>query len=242
MDIGKSFSYVFEDKKWIEKVLIGGLVSLIPFLGTFLIDGYVVELVRNVRRHDPTPLPEWDNWGEKLTEGLKLFVILFIWSLPLIFLGILSFFPLAMSGDSDSSGILGVFGLCISCFLFFYTIIYFLVMPAIVIRYAETGDIASGFQIGEIFDFTKSHLGEIIIYVIVLWLAGFVAGLVGILLCGIGLIFTMFWATLVSGHLLAQIGLKPAPATPAGPTPIADPEPTAELPEPFESLPPKDED
>ena len=40
MDIGKSFSFVFEDKKWIEKILIGGILMLVPILGSILMLGY----------------------------------------------------------------------------------------------------------------------------------------------------------------------------------------------------------
>ncbi len=60
MDIGKSISFVFQDKKWIEKVLIGGLIMMltvifswtiiIGVIGGALMLGYMVQLVRNVRR------------------------------------------------------------------------------------------------------------------------------------------------------------------------------------------------
>ncbi len=227
MDIGKSFNYVFEDEKWIEKVLIGGLVSLIPLLGVFLVYGYVIELVRNVRRREPAPLPEWDRWGDKLADGFKIFIIMLAWSIPLIILAFIAFMPLTVAGDSDGGGLLSVIGLCFSCFLFLYMIVLFFASPGIIINYAESGDIAAGFQVGKILDFAKAHIGEIIIYVIVAWLVGLVASLVGMLLCGIGLLFTSFWAMLVEGHLLAQIGLEPAPAMPK-----VSPESAPELPEP----------
>ncbi len=233
MDIGKSFSYVFEDKKWIEKILIGGLVSLIPFVGIFLVAGYVIELVRNVRRHESTPLPEWDRWGDKLADGFKIFIIMLVWSIPLIILAFIGFVPLIAAGNSDSGGFLSFLALCFSCFFFLYTIVLFFASPGITINYAESGDIAAGFQVSKILDFAKSHIGDIIIYVIVVWLVGILANIIGALLCGLGLLFTSFWAMLVGGHLLAQIGLEPAPAMPkAAPESIAEPEPTPELPEP----------
>ena len=211
MNIGKSFSYVFEDQKWIEKVLIGGLVSLIPVLGSILLSGYFVELVRNVRQGEPEPLPAWDNWGDKLATGFKLFIIVLVWMIPLLFLGMLAFFPAMLSGDSsDGGGILGLLTLCFGCFYVLYAFIFLLATPGIIIKFAETDEISAGFQFGEILSFTTSHLGDIIIYVIVIWLVGFIAGLVGMLLCGIGLLFTSFWASLVGGHLLAQIGLDNA--------------------------------
>ena len=82
--------------------------------------------------------------------------------------------------------------------------------PAITIRYAENEELSSGFQFAEILEFTREHIGDIIIAVIVLWLVQLVAGLLGTLLCFIGLFFTGIWATMVQGHLYGQIGLDSA--------------------------------
>ncbi len=212
MDIGKSFTYMFEDKKWIEKIVIGGLVSLIPIIGNFLVVGYFIELVRRVRQHESEPLPDWDNWGGKLAEGLKLFIIYLVWGLPLIVLYFLAVIPATLVGGNSDTGstIASLFALCFGCFAFLYGIVLWLVSPAITIKFAETGEIGAGFQIGDILDFTKGHLGEIIVVVLVAMVAYLIAGLVGVLLCLVGLLFTYFWAGLVQYHMMAQIGLEEA--------------------------------
>ena len=211
MDIGKSFSFVFEDKKWIEKILIGGILMLVPILGSILMLGYGIQLVRNVREHDPEPLPTWDDWGTKISEGLKLFIIYLLWSLPLIILSLLLLIPLAMAGDSDTgSAIASLFSLCFSCFAILYAIIVWLAAPGITIKFAETGEFSDGLKFGEILNFTKEHLGQIIVVILVTWLVYMIAGLIGSLLCLVGLLFTTFWASLVQYHLIAQIGLEGA--------------------------------
>jgi hypothetical protein len=243
MNIGKSLSFVFEDKKWIEKVLIGGVLMLIPLLGPILLMGYGVQLVRNVRNHDPEPLPAWDDWGTKIGEGLKLIIITIIWALPLYVLMFLMFIPAAMNGNSDTGSAFASFlSLCFSCFTFLYAIVLWLAVPGIIIKFAETGEFGDGFKFGEIMDFTKKNLGSIILVAIVSWLVYMVAGLIGSLLCLVGLLFTMFWASLVYYHMVAQIGLEEAPARPMETvTPPA--EPAAKLPEeataeaPAEELP-----
>jgi hypothetical protein len=235
MDIGKSFSYVFEDKKWIEKVLIGGLVSLIPILGVILLMGYYIELVRNVRQHKSEPLPAWDNWGHKIGEGVKLFVIMLIWALPLMVLYFFAFIPALFTGsDSDPGAFLGILLLCFNCLIFIYAIVLALATPGITIRFAETGEMGAGFQVGEILGFTRRHVGQIILVVLVSWVVYMIAGLVGMLLCGIGVLFTFFWGGLVYYHMVAQIGLEEAPAAPAAPPmePVGPAEPAPELPEP----------
>ena len=212
MDIGKSFGFVFEDKKWIEKVLIGGILMLIPILGPILMLGYAVELVRNVRNYQVNPLPAWDNWGEKISDGLKLFIIYLLWSLPLIILSFLLMIPLMLTGDSDTgSAIASIFSLCFGCFTFIYAVVVWLATPGITIKYAETGEFSDGLKFGEILNFTKEHLGQIFVVIVVSWLVYMLAGLFGTLLCLIGLVFTMFWASLVQYHMIAQIGLEPEP-------------------------------
>ena len=217
MDIGKSISFVFQDKKWIEKVLIGGLIMLltvvfswtiiIGIIGGALMLGYMVKLVRNVREHEEYPLPAWDDWGEKIVSGIKLMVIFFVWSLPLIIISLPFGILTGLAGDSDFGGILG---LCFSCISILYWIILFLASPAITIRFAEDEELSSGFQFSEILEFTRNHIGDIIIVVIVLWLIQLVASFIGVLLCFIGLFFTGIWALMVQGHLYGQIGLDDA--------------------------------
>ncbi len=234
MDIGKSFGYVFEDKKWIEKVLIGGVVSLIPILGSLLITGYGITVVRNVRNHEPEPLPAWDEWGQKIIDGLKLMIIYLVWSLPLVVLYFLILLPLALTGDSDTGSAIGtIFVICFGCLAALYSIVVVLVMPGVIIKFAEGGEISDGFKVNEILDFTKQHLGQIIIVLLVSMVVFFIAGLIGSLLCFVGLFFTLFWATLVQYHMIAQIGLEPAPARPIeSAESLAGPESAPELPEP----------
>ncbi len=235
MDIGKSFGFVFEDKKWIEKVLIGGILMLVPILGSILMLGYAVELVRNVRKHEMEPLPEWDKWGEKITDGLKLLIIYFLWSLPLVILGFIIMIPLAITGDSDTgSTIAGLFSTCFGCFAFLYAIVVWLATPGLVIKFAETGEFSDGLKFGEILNFTKEHLGQIFVVIVVSWLVYMLAGLFGTLLCIIGLVFTMFWASLVQYHMIAQIGLAPEPPERPMET-LSQAKPAEELPETSQS-------
>ena len=218
MDIGKSITYVFEDKKWLEKVLIGGLIILgtilfswtiiVPFVGFGLIAGYMLDVIRNVRRGDPQPLPEWNEWGDKIVKGLKLLLIYLIWSLPLILIYVPIGILAGLAGDSDSGGFWGTLILCFNCLAILWGIIIFLASPAFSIRLAETGEVSSGVKFGEILAFTRKNLGNIVIALLVLFAVNLVANFVGALLCGVGLLFTSFWYNLVQGHLFGQIGLK----------------------------------
>jgi len=52
MNIGKSFSFMFEDKQWVSKLGLGALITFIPILN-FAWTGYMVGVIRNVMNNDP---------------------------------------------------------------------------------------------------------------------------------------------------------------------------------------------
>ena len=236
MEISKSLTYIFDDDNWLKKCIIGGLILLIAGLlfwsvialvvAGALIAGYMLELIRNVRKDVPNPLPEWHHWGDKFIDGIKLMGILFVWSIPLIIVEAPGSF---LSGIFDTDNVFMAFLLlCLSCLAFLYVIFLWLATPTITIRLAETGDFSSGFEFHEIWNFTRDNVGDIIIAIIVLFLVSFVSFFVGLIICGIGLFFTMFYVVLVQGHLYGQIGRKvtPEPLSPAGPA-IEDVAPAA---------------
>jgi hypothetical protein len=226
MDVGKSIRFVFEDKQWLSKVLIGSLILLVSipltfvlvgFLGLAIVTGYSLDVLRNVRAGSVRPLPEWrDRWGEWLIEGLKLMLILFVWSLPLIVLNV--FTGIGDSMANLNSSLLNLSGVMViavaSCLMLLWGIVVALVTPAIYLRLAETQELSSGFQFNAIYVWTRDHIGDVVIAVILSTLLTLalvlVATVVGILLCGIGLALTLpaatMLATLVTVHLYAQIG------------------------------------
>lgn len=223
MDVGKSLSFVFEDKQWLEKILIGGLILLGTivlswtvigfFVGAGLLYGYMIEVVRNVRRGEAYPLPEWDNWGDKIALGLKYLVVYLVWSLPLLIVWIPFVILSAIAGSSSSdtaAGLVGVASICFSCLAMLYGLVLLLASPGITIRFAERGNIADGLAVSSILAFTREHIGDVLIAVIMILVVSTLASIVGLILCGIGLLFTSFWATVVQGHLYAQVGLGKA--------------------------------
>ncbi|MGQ9665763.1 MAG: DUF4013 domain-containing protein [Anaerolineae bacterium] len=209
MDVGKSFSYVFEDEHWLTKVLIGGLFTLASFVlvGIPFIMGYFVETVRNVISGKEKPLPEWDNLGEKFKEGLILTVIFLVWAIPIWILACFQVAVSAIAGNSSSAGTI-VAGL--SCFTSALSILWSIVIalfePAIVTRFALNPEFSSGFAFNELWRFTVDNIGNVIIAVLLSIVASFLGGL-GVILCGVGVFLTYFWAYLVMAHLFAQVYL-----------------------------------
>ena len=215
MDIGSAFTYMFEDESWIKKILIGGIVSLVPIVN-FAAMGYVVEVIRNVRDGRPTPLPECDQFGQMWMSGLWLFLIFLVYSIPIIILACISVIASAAMGtaamDTASAdvagGAIGIVTTCLSCLMGLWGLVIGVLTPAIMIRFAETGQFSSALQFGEVFSIVKVNVGSYLIVLILCGVAVYIIGPLGMIACVVGIIFTYFYAYLIAGNLLGQLATE----------------------------------
>lgn len=213
MDIGSSFTYMFEDENWIKKILIGGIVAIIPIVN-FAALGYLVQVVRNVRDGQSLPLPEWDQFGQYFMDGLWLFLIFLVWAIPIIILVCIQGAGTAALAENNED-VVGIISACFGCLYLLWGLVIGIAYPAIVIRYAEVAQFMAGFQFGEIFSFISANVSSYLIVMILIWVAQSIIAPLGLILCVIGVIFTQFWAYLVSGNLMGQLAAQHQPSEPA---------------------------
>jgi len=214
MDIGRSFAYIMEDQDWVRKVLLGGVIMLIPVVGPFFAIGYMLETLRNVIAGRETPLPEIDDFGGKLVEGLKAWVIGLVYSLPLILFAICAqtgnLLPvLADNLDRDVMEVLTYVSLgmsaCCGCLILLYGILMGLITPFALGKYAETGEFGAAFRFSELFEMLKNNIGPAFITLLVGGVAVVIAEFVGMIACGVGLFFTLFYVQLVMAFLYGSL-------------------------------------
>ena len=76
MDINKAFRFIFDDKQWISKLLIGVLMTLTSFLivPALILQGYLVKIIRQVRDGQDNELPEWSDYGDLLRYTLSSYL------------------------------------------------------------------------------------------------------------------------------------------------------------------------
>lgn len=224
MDIGKSFTYVFEDANWIMKLVIGGLVSLVPIVN-FAALGYMITTLKNVADGQAQPLPEWSNFGDYFMKGLYLFVGILIYFIPVIVLYCCMFVlsmaaGLGVGGNSDAggalAGLVGILSMCLYCLIMLFVLVIAVMLPAAFTRYAMSNQLSVFWDFRGNFDLISKNLSNYIIAILIAWVAGFVAGF-GVILCFIGVVFTSFWAQLVGAHVYGQfwrasqgMGMTPA--------------------------------
>ncbi len=212
MDIGKALGFVFEDERWLGKILIGALITLIPVFGQFALVGYGIAVIRNVLAGNPRPLPEWSNLVGYFMDGLKVSVVNIIYSAPMliIFCPFLLLVLIPLLGERGQEAIAGltiVLFLGVGCLLSIYGILLGLLTPAIQIRYAATGAIGQCLRVGEMFSFTFSNLGSVIIAILVpAVIFAFLGSILATLTVGLLALPMAVWMIAASAHLYGQIG------------------------------------
>ncbi|HET9221192.1 MAG TPA: DUF4013 domain-containing protein [Roseiflexaceae bacterium] len=213
MDIGKTFSYVFEDERWISKVLIGGLVFIVPILN-FAVFGYTLKVAQNVAQGNSRPLPEWGGeFGDHFMRGLYWVVIQLVYLLPAILLyGIFACVLVgagsaASENGSDAAGAIGTLGVCLLPLVFLLFLVGGVLAYGGIARFAATNSLSEAFKFAEVIALVRNNLGDWIMLLLVIILSGIVAQL-GFIACGVGVLFTSFYAQCVNGHALGQLIAK----------------------------------
>ena len=206
MNYTRAFSYVFEDKNWPSKLLIAGLISLIPIIGQFYLLGWVVEIVRRVKAGRVDILPT-THFSYFLTLGLKMFVVSLIYSIPVV---ILSCIITLINGQAEyADGSLSV--VVYTSMGCFGSILSFVINCAIallgtygMIKLAQTDQIKSCLDFGDAFRTIKANLSAFIIVELLAIVAGLIQ-FAGLIFCFIGIIFTLPYGTAIVGHLVGQL-------------------------------------
>jgi hypothetical protein len=236
MDIGRAFGYVFEDERWISKLLLGAVITLIPIFGVLALSGYVVAVARNVLAGRERPLPEWDDLGQNFADGLMVWLANLVYSIPLIILSCLIALPVVLpllAGDQEDlvailAGISTLLVIGVGCLITLYGLLLWILAPAIFVQYAVHGSLGATLRFGEVFRFTFDNIGNVIIAQLMVILGGIVVGLAAgavssavtllsfLPVCGwifgavIGLLTIPLsvWLALLEGHLYGQVGLQ----------------------------------
>ena len=217
MDIGKSFTFVFDDEQWITKILIAAAIMLLGILFSWvlliplilamaMLGGYSVEITRRVIQGNPNALPEWDDWGKLMTDGLKVVVIGIVYALPVIILSICLGIPIGVLSE-NAEELSSVFSLLLSCLNFLWAIVMSIVLPAAIAFYAVHDELSAAFRFGEIFAFVRDNIVPYLITFVMSWVASLIGSL-GSIVCGVGWLVTAPYGLMVTGHLYGQAYLE----------------------------------
>ncbi len=211
MDFARAFSFVFEDKDWLTKILIGAVVLLIPLVGIIIVFGWGLEVTRRVIAGEQPELPDWSNFGTYVGNGFKALVVILVYGLPLFILALCNM-GVTMMTDPRVVGIqtaktmetvAALVGVVVGCLDIIYGLFLALVMPAAFGNMMATGELGAAFRFGEVFRLSFGNLGIYILVLVGEILANLISGL-GSIACFVGVFFTLAYSYAVIGHLAGQ--------------------------------------
>ena len=218
MEIGKAFSFVLEDEKWVNKVLIGAVVSAIP-IANFAASGYAIDVMQNTIQDETRPLPSWDDFGRFFIRGFKWLLGLLVYMVPILIISCLftvmgGGLGAAMGDSADAADAFGVLlsgmGLVMSCLVLLYGLAVGFVIPAATARFALTDDVMQMFRFRELFaDIRRNLNGYLVAYVVMLVAAiviGAILSLFGLIwlfipICG----WIIAWVVNMAGTFYLQL-------------------------------------
>lgn len=211
MDFVQAFTFPFQDKDWIKKLAITGLISLIPIVGWIAVFGWSLEIARRIIRSEAPILPNWSNFGGNFSLGIKGTIVTLVVSIPLIVLylplGALSFFSDQEWWQTAST----IVSICTGCLALLYSIVVMFVLPAAFGQLAATDSLGEAFKVGRLLSLIRAAPAAHLIVILGLLVSGIISPLGGIA-CGIGVLFTLAYSLAADGHLYGQAHVEAAKA------------------------------
>ncbi len=207
--VGDSFAWPFQDPGWFGKMVVQGLIFIIPIVGWIAMVGWFMMTIDNYRagRRELPPA------GFHLERGVGLFVVLLVYAIVFSLPGGL----ISGIGSRNEGAGLVALGQLIG---FLLSLLLAFLSPAIILHTYRAG-IAGGFDVNSIWQTATAHTQTTVIAGLLIYVARLIGGL-GFILCCVGLLFTIPYSVAITAGIVAwyerEVAGGPAPLGPAAPT------------------------
>ena len=210
--IGDAFAWPFRDPEWVSKIVIMGLILLIPVVGAITALGWMLAALDRLRAgEERLPPANFDHLG----RGFRLFVVFFVYYLVLIAIAAAIYLPavaiFTQQGQDESSAnpFLVSLALALSLLAFGFTTLASLVMtfltPPIVLA-TDRGGIGAGLRLLEVLKSARGSLTNTLIAGLMLIAASLIAQL-GSVACFVGVVFTAAYAFAIQAWIVRSYEL-----------------------------------
>ncbi len=199
-----AFSWPVRDPEWPVKILIVGLILLIPIVGAINGLGWMLATLDRLRAGEERLAPANFSY---LGRGAQLFAVQLVYSLAVALVAVAIYLPavLIAAGQGRGTGSAGliVVSLFLNLLAFGVTTIGSLALtfatPAIVLATDRRG-IGGGLAVGEIVRSSRANLTNTLIAGLMLIAASFISSL-GAILCFVGVVLTTAYALAVQAWI-----------------------------------------
>jgi hypothetical protein len=209
--VGDSFSWPFQDPGWAGKLIVQGLIAIIPIVGWIAIAGWLMMTIDNYRAGRKELPPA----GFHLERGIPIFLVLFVYGLvfaiPSAILGI-------VAGSNDNNASIAAVGNLIG---FLLSLLLAFLAPAIILQTYRAG-FAGGFDVAGIWATATGNVATTVLAGLLIYVARIIGG-IGFFLCCVGLLFTIPYSLAITAGIVVWYERQLAAA---GPTPSAPPAPS----------------
>lgn len=208
---GDAFGFPFRDPAWVGKIIVQGLILIIPIVGLIATAGWMLMTFDNLRAGRQELAPA----GFHLNRGIGLFGVWFIYALVLsipgdilngIGGGINTNHTFSGNGFSDFGSLVS---LAAQLFLNF-------LLPSIIVMTYHHG-FSGGMDIQGVWRLATSNVNNSVVAGLLMFVAGIIA-IVGIIGCCVGVFFTGAYAAAVMTGIAAwfeRVQAAPAAAPPS---------------------------
>lgn len=193
-------------EKWLNTVIIGGLLSLVPVVN-FICLGYLIETIR-LAHSEQTKLPLWNNWGEKFLAGLLTALAAFLYLLlPVLLLGTGGLVGLTLDQyhQVPHGGLLG-FGLG-SLLGLVLLLLFAFIWPMAMAHYAHKRQFGAFFDLVTVGSHIRRILGDYLVILVLFFILQFILAVTASLIPVLGFILSLFLGFYLSLALSQALGL-----------------------------------
>lgn len=208
--ITEAFVWPFRDPEWLSKMVIMGLILLIPIVGAINGLGWMLASLDRLRAgEERLPPANFDYLG----PGFQLFVVNLVYYLVLLVAGGTLYgagvLILSSQGHGNANALLVSVGLALLLVTFSVVALGSLVLtfatPAIVLAVSR-GGISGGFRVNEVARSATSSLVTTLIAGLMLIAVAFIQGL-GIWVCCVGIVFATAYALAMQAWVVRSFEL-----------------------------------
>ncbi|ELZ99361.1 DUF4013 domain-containing protein [Haloferax sulfurifontis] len=202
---------------WFATTIIGGVLSLLSvlILPGIILQGYFVRAMRAAANGEQAA-PSFTDWGGLFVDGLKLFVVTFVWALvaivPAILLSVVigigtftvSEAATGSAAASSAGGLgLGIVSLVLGLLVFALGLLAAYLVPAAGANFAIEGTLSAGFDVRTIVSgaLTGEYAVAWLLALVVAVVLGFIGGLLSAIVVGF---FVLFYVQVMTYYLWAR--------------------------------------